>query len=125
MSQRKIITLQLAAGVLLAVFCVACSGSGTSYEAVEEAAAEAVQEAAAEPVSETLLAAKLAGADLADGTEDNVVSRCPGCALAMDGSADHALQVKDYELHFCSDSCRHGFEEDTMAKVAKLEIPES
>ena len=102
----------------MAALSVACSGSETSHEAVEAV------KAAAEPVSETLVAAKLAGADLVDGKEDFVVARCPGCALAMEGSAEHSLQVEGYELHFCSDSCRHNFEEDAMAKLAKLEIPQ-
>lgn len=124
MFNSKILTVQLAAIALVAVAFVGCSGSDSEpYEAAEEIEMEAAAPVM-EPVSETLVASKLAGADLADGTEDMVVSRCPGCALAMEGSADYPVSVEGYELHFCSESCRHGFEDDLMANIARLEIPE-
>jgi hypothetical protein len=125
MSHRRVV-FQLAAIAILAIGSVACSGADDPGHDVAEAV-EAVEEMhgeATEAVSETLLAAKLAGADLADGTEDHIVGRCPGCSLMMEGSADHALTVEDYELHFCSDSCLGRFEKDAVAKIAQLEIPE-
>jgi len=112
----------LAGAALLMVTLVACGGEShqTARHDDEEQAADVVPE----EVSETLVAAKLAGADLVDGEADHVVSRCAGCALAMEGKAEHALQVEGYEMHFCSDSCQSNFEEDTLAKVAQLDIPE-
>jgi len=68
--------------------------------------------------------AVLARADAVDGTEDHVVSRCPGCALAMEGKAEQAMQVGDYELHFCSDDCREGFEENTAEALLAMKLPE-
>jgi len=65
-------------------------------------------------------AAVLARADLADGVEDHVVSKCPGCSLAMDGSAEHVAQVGEYELHFCSDRCSNNFQRDTEASILAL-----
>ena len=126
MFNRKILTVQLAAIALVAFAFVGCSGSDSEpYDTAEEIeTASETAPSVREPVSETLVAAKLADADLFDGTEDRVISRCPGCALAMDGSADYALSVEGYELHFCSESCRHGFEDDLMANIGRLEIPE-
>ena len=68
--------------------------------------------------------ALLAGADLADGTEDHVVSQCLGCGLVMEGSADHAAQVADYSVHFCSTSCKDNFAEDPEGMVMALAVEE-
>lgn len=70
------------------------------------------------------LEAILARADLADGTEDHVVSKCPGCSLAMEGKAEHASEVGEYALHFCSDSCRDRFEANPTEVLLALELPE-
>ncbi len=67
--------------------------------------------------------AKLARADSFDGKTDKVVSKCPSCALGMDGSSAHALKVSGYELHFCSADCKTGFEKDTTKAVLALKIP--
>lgn len=66
----------------------------------------------------------LASADALDGAEDQVVGKCGGCALTMDGSAEHALKVGDYQMHFCSDYCRNGFEKDTEKALMALTIPD-
>ena len=68
--------------------------------------------------------AKLAKADLVDGTADKVVSKCAGCALAMDGKSENALKVSGYTIHFCSDGCKKGFEEDTTKSILAMTIPE-
>ena len=68
--------------------------------------------------------AKLAKADLLDGTADKVVTRCASCALKMDGSEAHALKVLDYTLYFCSERCASTFGEDTTKSILALEIPE-
>ena len=67
------------------------------------------------------LQAKLSGADLMDGQEDKVVSRCTGCGLAMEGSDEYAVVVGDYELHFCSESCRDNVTDEA---ILALVIPE-
>jgi YHS domain-containing protein len=59
----------------------------------------------------------------ADGVTDKVVSKCLGCALAMDGSSEHALETSGYTLHFCSAPCKTGFEEDTTKAILALNIP--
>ena len=59
---------------------------------------------------------------MADGTEDHVVSQCPGCSLAMAGNAEHALEVEGYELHFCSDSCKGKFAENSEANLMALDV---
>ena len=113
--------------ILVAVAMTACGGAATSYDEPASAAAEPAAEPAAEagPVEPTeAMLATLTAADGADGATDHVVAKCPGCALAMEGSADHALQVGDYALHFCSDSCRDHFAEDVEGKLVALAVPE-
>lgn len=63
----------------------------------------------------------LAAADAHDGNVDHVVSECTGCGLAMPGNAAHSVKHEGYELHFCGDSCKAGFEKDPVAGVAGLE----
>jgi hypothetical protein len=61
-------------------------------------------------------------ADLADGNEDHVVGQCGSCALGMEGTAEHAVQVGDYEMPFCSQSCATRMEtepEEVMETVKK------
>jgi L-aminopeptidase/D-esterase-like protein len=97
----------------------------------EETAAEPV----AEPVAEEIVAAvfemtpdlevKLAAADLLDGAEDKVVARCPGCGLAMDGSAEHAAHAGDYALHFCTAECKDAFSEDLAGSLMAMALPEA
>ncbi len=65
---------------------------------------------------------KLAGADLADGTEDQVIAQCPGCGLAMEGTDDHVTQVADYSVHFCSDHCKANFSEDPEGMLMALVV---
>jgi hypothetical protein len=89
-----------------------------------ETAQTAEQAAAAIEVSETALAV-LAKADAFDGAADHVVSRCPSCALAMEGSAEHTLQVGDYELHFCSDHCRGTFAEGAETALLAMSVPDA
>ncbi len=68
------------------------------------------------------LEAKLAGADRADGTEDQVITQCPGCGLAMEGSDDYVSQVADYSIHFCSDRCKNAFAEDPEGMLTALAV---
>jgi len=117
-------------GLLVLVGLLAGCSGGSSYDEtvaeVEETAAvdEAVEEAVElVEVNDEILAA-LARADAVDGTEDMVVAKCPGCALAMEGSADHAMHVDEYELHFCSDDCKDRFAETASESILALAMPE-
>lgn len=67
--------------------------------------------------------AKLAQADKVDGTVDKIVSKCSGCALAMDGTPDHALEVAGYKLCFCAAQCKETFAKDTTKSILAMEIP--
>ena len=72
----------------------------------------------------SLKAATLIGkADVLDGAEDKVVSKCAGCALGMNGSEDHQLNVGEYKMNFCSKYCRDEFDKDTETKILAMEIP--
>jgi YHS domain-containing protein len=68
--------------------------------------------------------AKLAAADALDGKTDKIVTRCPSCALKMDGSSEHTLVAHGYTLYFCTDACKERFEADTTKALADLKIPE-
>lgn len=67
--------------------------------------------------------AKLAKADAIDGSTDKVVTKCGGCALRMDGSDKHAINVSGYTMHFCSAKCKTEFSKDTIQSVMALTIP--
>lgn len=67
--------------------------------------------------------AMLAAADAQDGAPDKVVAKCAGCALSMDGKAEHVLAVGDYDLRFCSAQCRANFAPQAAEKVLALNVP--
>lgn len=68
--------------------------------------------------------AKLAAADLLDGTADKTVVKCASCALSMDGTAEHALEAHGYTLYFCRAGCAERFGKDVDASILAMEIPE-
>ncbi len=65
--------------------------------------------------------ATLDAADLLDSQQDKIVEKCGRCALAMDGDETHASHVGEYELHFCSDSCKASFEADPAKGIAEMQ----
>ena len=117
-------TLVLGAVLLLTAILPGCGEPSTTYDdsAATEPATEAAMPASFEMTEE--LGAKLAAADRADGEEDKVVSKCPGCSLAMDGSHEHAFPAGEYSLHFCSDSCKDRFTDDLEQSVIALAVPQ-
>jgi hypothetical protein len=42
----------------------------------------------------------------------------------MEGKADQVVHVGDYEMHFCSDHCREGFEKDAEGALMAVEWPD-
>jgi hypothetical protein len=64
--------------------------------------------------------AALAAADAKDGAVDQVVTKCSGCSLMMNGKPEHSLQVGDYELHLCSGGCRDHFNKDLAGSLDQL-----
>jgi YHS domain-containing protein len=108
--------------VPLAVTVLAIAACG-EREAPARTAATTVESAtpSAAPANPTAAdLAVLAAADRADGTEDRAVRLCPGCSLAMEGSAEHALELGGYELHFCSAPCREHFAEHPESGIEAL-----
>ncbi len=107
-----------------------CGGERVSYDEPAEPAEAAEPTEVAEPTEAASLEltpelqAKLARADRADGEEDHMVADCPGCGLAMQGETDYVIDVGDYALHFCSDSCRDEFSEDLDGSLVALVVPE-
>lgn len=82
-----------------------------------EAAAEATTlTVAASPIATEALAV----ADAADGVEDKVAHKCAGCALNMDGSAEHAVTVDGTTLHLCSSMCKEYFSKDLTGNLESL-----
>ena len=107
---------------LIALLGVACGGNETAEDTPPATTPEATTPQATMVTSE--MQARLALADQVDGTKDGVVARCAGCMLGMDGSADHALQVGDFQMRFCSDVCRGLFAEDVQKSVMAMTVPE-
>jgi len=111
---------------MLQIFLVlmAC-GTGDSVVPAESptapAAVSAPAAATAISVSTDATATEaLKVADAADGTEDGVAHKCAGCALGMDGNADHALKVDETTLHLCSAMCKEYFSKDVASNLATL-----
>lgn len=67
---------------------------------------------------------KLMMADQVDGTRDNVVHKCPGCSLLMDGSTEHAMHVAGYEIQFCSETCKGFFALDAESNIEIMHNPD-
>jgi len=116
-----------AAGLVVAALAAGCAAGdhGTATGEHGTHPADAAPETVAPAVLELTPEAEaiLAQADRVDGTEDHVVAKCPGCNLAMDGTAEHAAHVGDYELHFCSEGCSRRFQEDTNASILAMKMP--
>ncbi|MBD3867933.1 MAG: hypothetical protein IFK94_07405 [Acidobacteria bacterium] len=137
---RYLFVLLLSA--LITITLTGCGGGETTdlESAAEDMAAEADEavegamenagdaaEGAMDMAGEKLNAAAvmvLAKADGMDGAEDMVVSKCPGCALAMEGDAAHAANMGDYELHFCSADCKDKFNEAPVKSLMAMQLPE-
>ena len=130
MNSRWNAAIAIVAGLILIAVAplVGCGHeAGDHVAAAHDKIADAVHGADAAPeldpaAKQEAIAKVLAAADALDGETDNVVAKCPGCKLAMDGKAEHAAQVGDYELHFCSASCAEHFTEDTETSLLALKV---
>ena len=117
----------------LAVVLAAVAGCPEKEPAAEEPAAtvevekpaltEVATDAKTAVATEAEVRAKLAAADLVDGKADKIVSKCPACALKMDGKPEHALQVAGHTLHFCGPGCKQAYEKDPTKAILALKIP--
>jgi len=114
---------------LLLASCIGSSDSGPSSEspaAVKSSPASGESNASgmsAETGKQSLDARVLAGlaaADAKDGAVDQVVTKCSGCSLMMNGKPEHSLQVGDYELHLCSGACKEHFNKDLAGSLEQL-----
>jgi hypothetical protein len=112
----------LLTGVCAALFLLAAAAGCSSSEPVEEQVAAEVDAVVEEAPAVDAVSAKLALADMADGTADQVVTLCAGCALGMEGSAEQAVEVHGYVMHFCSEGCRKPFAEDPDTAILALVI---
>lgn len=111
-------------GLLFLVMAVAVGCGGQEGETAHQAEGAESHAAETTPAGDATVQAEmmtiLAAADAVDGTEDKVVAKCAGCKLGMDGSADHALNVEQYEMHFCGADCKSRFEENTEQSVMAM-----
>ena len=127
------LTTLLLSLLVLTFTCFNCSHSGTGHHAAstEATVEETAPPQEAEPQPEATVAgnealhAKLVMADKIDGAEDQVVHKCGGCALAMDGDPNYTINVADYEMQFCSEYCRDKFSADPEAQVLALAEPQT
>ena len=120
LSRTRILPL---GGLLFLVMAIAvgCGGQeGDTAHQAEAAGSQAAEAHGGDQAVHTEMMTILAAADAADGTEDKVVAKCAGCKLGMDGSADYALNVEQYEMHFCGTDCKSRFAEDTEQSVMAM-----
>jgi len=103
---------------VLLTFMFACGASEPTTDVSSTKAPSTPPAAAA--VDQAHIAEVLKVADAADGNEDKVAHKCSGCALAMDGKAEHALEVEGTTLHFCSGMCKDNFSKDITGNLLKL-----
>ena len=103
----------LIAGCALALVVVGCGKSDVYRPSAAATPA---------PVSKE---ARLAAADLADGSADHVVSRCAVCNLSMDGSAEFSSSYAGYTFHHCSAHCKETFDHDPAKVVARIKPPKA
>jgi hypothetical protein len=113
--------------LLIAAVAGGVLGCGEKAEQHAEAAKSHVDAAMDHGTAEVSaqVVALLAKADAVDGKVDHVVSQCSGCKLKMAGSPDHALQVGDYTMRFCSTGCQEHFAEGTEEAILAMEIPDA
>jgi hypothetical protein len=77
-----------------------------------------------EPAEVEVDAAKVAtlkAADGHDGIEDQIISECSECSLAMEGDPEISSEVGDYEIHFCGTGCKARFDEDPAAGIDAMQ----
>ncbi len=130
---RYLLILMLS--VLITATLTGCGGGETTdvestagemaaeAEEAVEGAMEETGEAVATELSEAALV-MLAKADALDGAKDMIVAKCAGCALAMEGNAEYAAHLGEYELHFCSEECKTKFNESPVESLVAMELPE-
>jgi len=87
--------------------------------ALEPGAAAAAQVEVTDQMKEVL-----AKADEVDGTPDKTISKCAACELGMNGSQEHALQVGEYTMWFCSEDCKESYAQDVEKAVLGIKLPE-
>ena len=106
------------------LFVIACGSSEPDPAAAAAktapAASAAVESAALTVATSPKATEALAVSDAADGVEDKVAHKCAGCALGMDGSAEHAVNVDGTTLHLCSAMCKEYFTKDPTGNLESL-----
>jgi hypothetical protein len=98
-----------------------CGGNGPSGSPQSQTVGQSQNRQEA-PLDQAALT-KLAAADELDGSKDHLISKCAGCALAMDGSPNHTVKLAESTLQFCSAFCRDEFAKDPVGKLAGLVVP--
>ena len=105
--------------IFLIVFACGSSEPKSSV-AAEPAAAPVSTQSPVSVASNPTATEALKTADAADGVEDGIAHKCAGCALGMDGKAEHALNVDGTTLHLCSAMCKEYFSKDVEGNLATL-----
>ena len=121
MKNRTVLTCGLLATLLTATALTGCK-KDEAKETQEPVAAAA--DTAAPAASAQAVEAILARADAFDGKVDKVVTKCPACALYMDGLEEHKLEAHGYTMYFCSAHCVEQFAKDPDASILAMQFPE-
>ena len=107
------------------VTMIGCGSQDAAPPAGDSQPQEAVSQTPAEVEVTPEMTEILAKADALDTNTDKTVTLCAACKLGMDGSADHALAVGEYTMHFCSELCRQSFDENLAQAILAIEFPEA
>jgi len=99
----------LIAGCALVLVVVGCGKAEVAKPAAVAATPPAVSDEA-----------RLVAADLADGSEDRVVSKCAVCNLSMDGTPELTSTYAGYTFHHCSAHCKETFDHDPAKVIARV-----
>ena len=113
----------LAVGIMLVTLAGCPEKEQAPPKTVDDTNAEVSEPQEPAEAANAEIEAKLAQADLVDGTADKIVSKCAGCALAMDGSPEHTLEVAGYTLRFCAAECKETFAKDTTKSILAMKLP--
>lgn len=111
--------LALAGLLLLSPLAIGCGGETGNGDEEGDSTTAAVTNVSIDDS----LNAKLAEADAADGNADKTIHLCYSCALGMDGSAEHSVEVNGYTAHLCSEYCQESFSKDAETIVTDTKIP--
>jgi len=110
------------AAVSIALIVAGCEKKEEAPKTELQKAADQTS-AAIGQAGDTAVMTILVAADEFDGKGDKTISKCPGCALGMDGKPANTIVYEQYTLYFCSPGCKDEFNKDVKQSVLAMNVP--